>query len=276
MHVNPVPAPLAGAPTPRRRSVTGLAMIFLALVCLSLLAVDGWNIYSSRKAYLADANTSTVNMARALADHAEASFDLVDTILSGVVERVQHGELAVEPDRLHGYLKETVASTPALQGLFLYDAAGQWLLNSLPGPSPLLNNGDREYFAFHRMHADKSAHVGDPVRSRSSGAWVIPVSRRLDHADGSFAGVALATVRIEFFRAFYDSFGIGQDGAIVLAFDNGRFLLRRPFNERDIGADFSGGPLFRLWKQNGETGSAILVVRSDKIERLVTYRHLRH
>jgi diguanylate cyclase (GGDEF)-like protein len=275
MDATPLAPPAIAAPAPRRRSVTALAMTFLALVCLSLLLVDGWNTWSSRRTYLADANISTVNMARALADHAEASFDLVDIILAGVVERVQYGELAAEPDRLHGFLGEMVAKTPSLQGLFLYDANGLWMLNSLPGPSPLLNNADRDYFAYHRMHADKTTRIGQPLRSRSSGAWVIPMSRRLENADGSFAGVALATVRIDFFRKFYESFAIGANGAIFMATDQGQYVLRSPYNERDFGADFSGGSVFKLWKEKGETGSAILVARVDQVERLVTYRHLR-
>jgi diguanylate cyclase (GGDEF)-like protein len=275
MDVPPLATHDSAAPAQRRRSVTALAMIFLALVCLSLLAVDGWNTWSSRRAYLADANNSTINMARALADHAEASFDLADNILTGVVERVQHGELASEPDRLQAFLVDIVARTPSLQGLFLFDANGVWVLNSLPGPSPLLNNADREYFTYHRMHADKATRVGAPLRSRSSSAWVIPVSRRLEHADGSFAGVALATVKIDFFRGFYESFGIGDSGAIFMASDQGQFVVRRPYKENEVGADMSKGPLFQAYKQRGvSTGSVILVSKVDKVERLVSYHHL--
>ncbi len=274
--MNTPPSPAAtSAPIPRRRSVTRLAMIFLASVCLSLLAVQGWGTYSAHETYLSDANTSTVNMARALSDHAEASIDLVDSILSGVVERVEDGEVAREPARMHTFLADMVRRTPSLQGLFLYDAHGRWLLNSLPEPSPALNNADREYFIFHRAHTDKSAHVGNPVRSRSSGVWIIPVSRRLDHPDGSFAGVALATIKLDYFRSFYESFAIGSKGTIFLASDNGRFLLRLPFNEKDIGIDISEGPVFRLWRQKGQSGSAILVSRIDQVERLYAYRHLR-
>ena len=277
MDVTPLATPDSAAPAPRRRSVTALAMLFLALVCLSLLAVDGWNTWSSRKAYMADATTSTINIARALADHAEATFDRVDTILSGVVERVEHRELAEEPDRLHTFLVESVARTPSLQGLFLYGENGAWLLNSLPRPSPLLNNADREYFVYHRLHADKSTHVGAPLRSRSSGAWVIPVSRRLEHADGSFAGVALATVKIDFFRSFYESFDIGARGAIFMASDQGRVVVRRPYKESEVGLDMSQGPLFQAWKRSGvNTGSLILISKIDQVERLVTYRHLVH
>jgi diguanylate cyclase (GGDEF)-like protein len=251
-------------------------MMFLALVCLSLAAVASWSGYSSRHTYLSSANTSTVNMARALSDHAEASIDLVDTILSGVTERFHAGELGTDRQRLHGFLISMTQRTPSLQGLFLYDAEGRWLLNSLPETSPLLNNADREYFIYHRTHPGQAPHVGNPVRSRSSGVWVLPVSRRLDNPDGSFAGVALATVRIDYFKQFYESFDIGNKGTIFLAADNGAYVVRRPFRETDIGVDISGGPVFTLWKQLGtSTGSATLVARIDKVERLYTYRHLR-
>jgi diguanylate cyclase (GGDEF)-like protein len=274
MNTPPSPAGTS-APIPRRRSLSRLAMIFLAAVCLSLLAVQGWSTYSAHETYLSEANRSTVNMARALADHAEASIDLVDTILSGVVERVEDGEVTEEPARVHAFLADMVRRTPSLQGLFLYDAQGRWLLNSLAESAPGFNNADREYFIYHRTHTDRTAHVGDPVRSRSSGVWIIPVSRRLDHADGSFAGVALATIRLDYFRSFYESFEIGRKGTISLASDNGRFLLRLPFNEKEIGADISHGPVFRLWREKGQSGSAIRVSRFDGVERLYAYRHLR-
>jgi diguanylate cyclase (GGDEF)-like protein len=262
-------------PLPRLRSVTRLAMLFLALVCLSLLAVQGWSSYSARQTYLDAANTSTVNMARALADHADASINLVDVMLVGIVERVQNNALVDDPERLHALLMELVRKTPSLQGLLLYDAEGRWILNSLPGPPPNANNSDREYFEYHRTHRDKTAHVGSPVLSRSSGVWVVPVSRRLENPDGSFAGVALATIKVEFFKDYYESFAIGEKGTIFLVSDSGRFVVRRPFYERDFGVDISSGPLFSLWREKGTvTGSAIMRAKIDGVERLYTYRHL--
>ncbi|MDL2358471.1 MAG: sensor domain-containing diguanylate cyclase [Pseudomonadota bacterium] len=275
MPVLPSPA-AASSERPLRRSAAWLATLFLALVCVSLLMVEGWSSYTARKTYLNDATTSTVNMARALSDHAEASLDLADTILAGLVERYDHGELRDDPQRLQAVLASTVSRTKSLQGMFLFDADGRYLLNSLAQPLTDIDVADRAYFLYHRDHADKQAHIGSAVRSRSSGVWVIPVSRRLNHADGSFAGVALATVRIAYFRTFYESFAVGAHGTIFLASDRGQLILRRPFNEHDIGADISGEPIFRLWQQKGETGSAILTANFDHVERLYTYRHLRN
>ena len=260
----------------RGRSATRFAMGFLALVCLSLLALESWSSYAARSTYLREANTSTVNMARALADHAESSIDLVDTILTGVVERVQHGALRDDPARLQALLVTLVGRTASLQGLFLFDAQGRYLLTSLAAPLPGVNNSDREYLIYHRTHTDRGPHVGNAVLSRSSGVWVIPVSRRLEHPDGSFAGVALATLKLDFFRAFYDSFDIGRAGAISLASDSGRLIVRRPFSEKNIGIDINRGHVFELRQEKGATGSAIMVSAIDRVERLLTYRQLRN
>lgn len=236
---------MMSAPTPalppgkRRRSPVRLAGLFLALACISLSALQGWSIYSTRRDALGDASVATLNMARAMADHAEGVFDQVDTVLAGVAEQIEHDGLGADQARLRDYLVATAARTPALQGLFIYDADGRWLQTSLDRPlaGPPPNNGDREYFDYHRRHPGAATHIGVPLRSRSSGIWVIPVSRRLQRADGSFAGVLLATIKHDYFRNYYERFDIGDEGVIVLGTDDGRLIMRRPFDAADIGRD---------------------------------------
>lgn len=258
----------------RRRSPARVAALFLLLVCLSLSAVQGWSIYSSRKAALGEAHIATQNVARAMADHADSVFDQVDTVLAGVVEQIDHDGMRGERQRLRAYLVTTAERTAPLQGLFIYDADGHWLLNSLEErpPGPPLNNADREYFNYHRAHPELGSRIGAPVRSRSSGLWIIPVSRRLNHADGSFAGVLLATVNHDYFRSYYERFDIGAEGVITLASDDGQLIMRRPFEARDLetgGAHTAG--LFARWQKQDGAGP---VAEPDGIKRRYAYEHL--
>ena len=57
----------------------------------------------------------------------------------------------------------------------------------------------------------RGTHVGKPVRSRSTGVMVIPLSRRIDRPDGSFGGVVLVTLDLGFFGRFYDRFDVGRE-----------------------------------------------------------------
>ncbi len=77
--------------------------------------------------------------------------------------------------------------------LFVYDADGRWIATTEKIDIAGLNNSDRTYFKHHRTHDDKKTVLGDPVRSRSGGQWVITVSKRFNQPDGSFGGVVLAT-----------------------------------------------------------------------------------
>ena len=71
-------------------------------------------------------------------------------------------------------------------------------------------------------------HLGVPIKSRSSGGWVIPLSRRFNHPDGSFAGVVAATFETRYFSDYYEAAPIGADGAILLVRGDGLVMARTP------------------------------------------------
>ncbi len=261
------------------RSAKAIALFLLLAACVSLLAVQGWSSWSARRAAFAEAARATTNMAAALAEHADTTITTVDTVLFDLVERVEvDGTGAPALSRLHRLLRRRVAESPVLQGLFVYDQRGDWVVNALERPITSANNADREYFIYHRSHAGRGPHVGAPVRSRSSGAWIMPVSRRIEHADGSFAGVALGTVSLDRLVDFYHGFDIGRHGALLLAGEQGTVYLRQP--EAAPGAAVPGaaapvdGALLRAYFRSGKTGSAMLRSGQDGIERLYSYRQV--
>ncbi|MDQ1832394.1 sensor domain-containing diguanylate cyclase [Massilia scottii] len=257
----------------KKRPLIAIAASFLLVVCISLVAVQGWSIYSARETQLAQSAAATANMARALADHADSTIELVDTILASVVESVQHDGITHYGERLHLHLIDHVSRTPSLQGMYIYDASGNWALHSLREPIPVLNNADREYVVYHKTHKDKLAHVGPPIRSRSTGTWVLPVSRRLEDKNGNFIGVALATVQLSFFRTFYDSFDIGKEGNITIALDSGALVMRRPYVQENIGMSIAREPMFKQWRAT--PASRAVPVDLDTLDRMYSYRPLR-
>src|SRR5471032_736693 len=214
---------------PKRLSITFWATTFVVVVCLSLVGIDGWRSWNARAQRLADMERVTSNLARSMAQQADDTIKSADTSLTDIVERVEtdgYGDAAMR--RLHRLMVDQTANLPQLSGLFVYDENGRWMVNSRPGRDSPLNNADREYFLYHQSHTERGPHIGVPVVSRSTGRWIIPVSRRLNHSDGSFGGVALATIDIDYFSRFYQSFDIGEHGAVALFSDDGIMLLRPP------------------------------------------------
>lgn len=259
----------------KRLPITSLALIFVVLVCLSLVFIDGWRSWTARNIQLQEMGVSTSNMTRAIAQHADDTIKAADTTLVGLVERVQTDGTGPEAlRRMHELLVRRVKELPQLQGLFVYDEKGNWLVNALPTMPPNVNNSDRDYFIYHSTHVDPKPYIGLPIRSRSTGAWIITVSRRINHADGSFAGVALATINMNYFNKFYAGFDIGRHGAIVLGLNSGIILTRRPLLADTNGKNMANTPLYRDNVKKRSSGTIFIVSALDGVTRLNSFQHL--
>ncbi|PNA51370.1 diguanylate cyclase, partial [Pseudomonas sp. MPR-R5B] len=85
-------------------------------------------------------------------------------------------------------LKRRVFTTEQLHGLFYYDENGNWILTSFDSKPEAPNNADRDYFIFHKNNVTLSPRIGRAIRSRTTGEWIIPLSRRINDSEGHFKG----------------------------------------------------------------------------------------
>ncbi|KAB8057753.1 diguanylate cyclase [Janthinobacterium sp. FT14W] len=257
-------------------SLLPLAISFVVLVCLSLLAIQLWMTLRAREVQLNEAARESSNLAHSVAQHAYDTIKEADTVLVGLVERVENdGVSDTQLARIHQLLVTRVAELPQLHGIFIYAKDGRWLVNSQKALLTNLNNSDRDYFIYHRTHDDRGPYIGPPVRSKSTGDWIVTVSRRINLPDGSFGGVALATINMNYFRLFYERFSIGKHGAIFIASGNGILLLRRPFDESLLGRDISMFPVFHDYLSKSPVGTAMIKSGVDGVTRINSYRRIK-
>ena len=260
----------------KRHSISFRAALFVGAVCASLIAIDAWHSWSARGQRLAEAERDAFNLARSMAQQADDTIKAADTCLADLVERIETDGLGpAQTSRIHLQMVNQVDNLPQLAGLFVFDDSGRWVVNSRPVLLPGPTNDDREYFIYHKQHNSRKTYVGMPVISRSSGRWIVPVSRRLNQADGSFGGVVLATLDMGYFRRFYQSFDIGEQGAVALLSNDGVLMLRRPFNDAAIGHDGSRSEVFQAYRENS-IGSGVFASPQDGEVRLNSYRPLQH
>ena len=256
-------------------SLSARIAILLALLGILLVGLDASQLWQARNVRLRESEVASANLAKSLAQHAYDTFKEADTVLVGLVERAEHdGITGSTLTRSRTLMVRRVAELPQLHGLFIYDAEGAWIANSRPGATAALNNSDRDYFIFHRTHTERGPHIGTPIQSRSTGEWVVTISRRIDGADGKFAGVALATIRMDYFRKFYDSFDIGKRGSVFVATDAGIILLRRPFDVNYFGKDISKLPLFSIYLPRAPFATNTLTSRLDGVTRINSHRRV--
>jgi signal transduction histidine kinase/CheY-like chemotaxis protein/HPt (histidine-containing phosphotransfer) domain-containing protein len=248
------------------------AILVVILACVSLLGFCFIHVWSGYTQALENNRETTSNLARAISQHAEDTFRTIDVMVNGLVDRIEiNGLSPPEVERLHLILERRVASVPMLNTLTIIDDKGNTITNSLQS-GPLPDFSDREYFQYHRIHTDLGGRIGKPIIARITHEWVIPLSHRFNKPDGSFGGVMVATINMRYFQKFYDTFEIGNDGAILLASRDGTLLVRRPFDEKNIGRDLTQGPIFKDMLLKSPLGYFKFKSPTDDVIRLTSYR----
>ncbi|MBW9336176.1 GGDEF domain-containing protein [Herbaspirillum sp. RU 5E] len=248
---------------------------FVAAVCIIIVLLEAWTIWHERTAEMEESSRATANMALALAQHADQALDEVDIVLKSVIEQAQGKPLgAASKERLHNFLVRNVGEVPQLAGLFIYDEKGKWLASSQQVLETRFNNSDRDYFQYHRTHRQDAVFIGKPIRSKSTGHWVLTMSRRLNKPDGAFAGVVLATLDIQFFERFYHKFDIGQKGAILFGSNDATVLYRRPLLADSMGKSLAQSPLFRQHISTADAGQVTIRSNQDGVSRVHGFKHL--
>lgn len=259
----------------RSARVIRLTLVFTLSIIAIIVALEAARLWHDYGRTLDEARISAANLARATEQHAEGALRQVDSMLGGITERIEGDGLDhLNAERLHGLLKRQVGLLPQLHGLFIYGADGTWLVTDKDQVPPGANNADREYFAWHRDHTDSGVHIGPVIISRSTGESVIPVSRRINYPDGTFAGVFLATLRLSYFRNFYASFEIDEHGVFLLLLADGTLLTRRPALAPGMTVNPRKNPVITDYLLHANSGTAEFDSPIDGERRLYGFRRV--
>lgn len=259
----------------KRLPLLKAAVAFIATVCLCLCGLLYLQLEQSRRHDLAMAEVVSTNLTSAMAQQAEDTFMEAELVLVGLAEWIQaDGYQGAHKVRLQHIFVRRVQALQQLNGLFLFDKQGRWVVTSFDGVSHEMGVADRDYFRFHQQNASLQAHIGPAIRSRENGDWIIPLSLRLNDKDGNFQGVLLAGIKLSYFDHFFKSFNIEDDGSMFLALSDGTLLARRPFEERQIGASLSRSEIFQKYLPDSPHGNAMITSAVDGVVRLYGYRQL--
>ena len=130
---------------------------------------------------------------------------------------------------------------------------------------------DREYFQVHLDSKTDDLFISKPVLGRTTGKWLLQLSRPIRGTDGSFQGVIGASLDPSYLANFYESIEVGRDGAIILAGLDGAIRASAGFKNEVLGHTMLGSQLFRRLSQ-ADSGSFLTGGNQDGIKRFVSYR----
>jgi diguanylate cyclase (GGDEF)-like protein len=200
-------------------------------VCLSvaLVGIETWQMWQLREASLRSAKLVTASLAESISQQVENTIKTADTVVATLVQRAEDD--GVDPaslQRLYGVMTPLAAALPAIHEMGLTDKDGNAIVKSLVAHPVGLNYRERDYFRHLSTHDTRDAFIGRPVRSKIDGSLNITVSRRLNARDGSFAGIVVTSVSMDFFRKLFESIQSKSGGSISLLADDGMVLAASP------------------------------------------------
>ena len=217
------------------RWIAGVGLFFIA----AMAGLSAYDIARSQREAVAEIGRDLQSQARVTAEQTARSLQAVDVVLRNVVEENRSTDLRSQPaEQLHGYLKNQALGLVQAEGLALFDAGADRYASSMVArlPLPLVNFGADPVYQRLRA-APRSTPVLATVRpgALATGNWFMPVVRRLEAADGRFAGVVAASVRVAYFQDFFQEIGSDADTAITVLHDDGHLVARHPAVESALG-----------------------------------------
>ncbi len=235
----------------------------LAGTMLLQLRTQAWNQAK------VDANNTVATLSRDI----DRNVELYDLSLQAVIRGLQLPDLPLlRPAVRQAVLFDGAAAAQYLGAILVLDEHGTVVEDSGAMPPRRANLPESDFFQVHESRADVGLFVSRPFRSRvtAPGDLVIALSRRLNHPDGSFAGVVAGTMRLAYFCDLFAQLHLDPHASLALLRRDGVLLMRAPFEAAQIGRDFSDTgnvQRFMATRSGSFTGTASL----DGVRRLYTF-----
>ena len=244
---------------------------WIATGCIVILTVL-WLVTAQRMTFernddIRQAIEVNENLALALEEHTARTIKVVDQAL-----QLLRFEILREGDEISPEFLKTISMFDPATYVFvsIVDAKGMLRLGTnVKAPIDL---SDREYFIYHRDHPDGSLRISGPAASRVSGKATIMLSRRIERADGSFAGVVVAGLDPRYFSRLYDRVDSGQQGFVVLLGLDGHHFARRAGAEAAPPSNMSASALM---KRAAAANHGSFASERDGVMRYISFRVMR-
>ncbi|WP_261540265.1 sensor domain-containing diguanylate cyclase [Burkholderia multivorans] len=245
------------------------------LIAFALMGLCILQLFQSREDALDRARETSRNLALVAERDITRNVELYNLSLEAVLQGLRRPDvMAASPALRRGVLFDHAMTAQCLGSMLVLDAQGNIVLDSQSDVPRHGNFSDRKYFTVHRDRADVGLYVSDPFASRLRGGTPsIVLSRRVSNADGSFAGVALIAINLEYFHKLFAGLALGPHGSISLIGTDGIMVMRQPYELHTIGRDISQAATFRRFRTAPE-GSFLERSSIDGVRRLYYFKTL--
>jgi PAS domain S-box-containing protein len=248
---------------------------------LMVWAVSAFSLYQSRQQQELKARTATLNIASALDQSVSSSVERVDLTLRTVIDELEH-QLAttngIDERAANAFLERHQQRLPELEAFRVADADGLVFLGKGVVKQDRVTWADRDYFIYHRDHAEGQLHFRKPRVGRVAKQYIVNFSRRFNYPDGRFAGVVSAPIAVDHLFHLLTQYNIGAKGTLILRdVDLGLITRVPPIPNQPAGqvGNDSVSKEFRQLTESGTQSATYHITNSpDGFERILSYKRL--
>ncbi len=263
---------------PRRgsaaRNAVGALAGFTALLLIGAGAAFALNAWQSYNNQIDRAVRANVSIAHTLQEQTTRTVQSIDLVLSGLTDffRLRTDFERPGSEAILELLRRRMAKTPDLSAIIIVGRDGRLVYHTDTEELPLIDLSDRDYFAAQRAVPGPMLKISEPFFGRLANRWYVGISRRINDADGEFAGVVVGVLAPEKLSERYSSLLSFPDGAIELFLSDGTYLAHDPFIPGIVGRNAAHTELFTTHLPAAPVGTFQVSGEGGAARRLVAYR----
>jgi diguanylate cyclase (GGDEF)-like protein len=250
----------------RLRSYVGLLRsgrairLLSGLVVAAITTTAGFSIWHERLSVFEQHEREMNSMGIVLAEQTSRYVQVVDIVVQAVQSRIVSLNVASPADtqrdwgtpEVYGYLAECLRNVPQIDAVVLVDANGLVTNWSRGWPVARVDSSDRDFYLYFREHDDPGLFIGSLARNRGTGKLSLFFARRISGPDGTFLGLVLGVLDIQYLSDFYRAAGERTGEAVTLLRRDGTMLMRYPDPAAAIGIKLpQGSPWYARVAEGG-------------------------
>lgn len=151
----------------------------------------------------------------------------------------------------------------------LVSNTGQLYYIPAASTKPLADVQDRAYYKMQQNPSTRGLYIGEPILSRVTHRWGIPISYPLDGAPGGIS-VIFASLELPTLEKLLDPYLMKQGGSMLLVRTDGVVLMTSPFEEKTLGTSPGFAKQWHSLIVNPTNSKVHILKTMDSINRYVT------
>ncbi len=229
----------------------GMSTLANWLIAASLVIAIGFGLICAsvliemRRSDRNQAVLATDNLVSAIESDIARNIELYNLSLQAVIDGLKLPEInQVSKPIRQLILFDRSTTARDLGSIAVTDQSGKVTIDSRTTNPTAFDLSSRDYFVAHVQDRNRGLFIGQPTVN-ARGEYYIGISRRLERADGTFAGVAAGAISLSYFHNLFRKITISPNSNISLFATDGTLLMRAPFDIEVIGKNIKNTAAFQ-------------------------------